>query len=114
VVELNQLESIAASAGIELYEDSRYYSRMRAARRTDGKYIRNERIPDEAYRIDEDPGESTNLAGTDDETVAELEATLSAFEERVGGEWSAVDAGDPLDGMDETTKDRLRDLGYVE
>jgi arylsulfatase A-like enzyme len=63
VVELKQLESKASDAGITLDEDSRFYSRMRAARRRDAKYIRNERIPDEAYRLDDDPGETTTLAG---------------------------------------------------
>ncbi|MEF8839642.1 MAG: sulfatase, partial [Haloarculaceae archaeon] len=38
VVELNQLESIAADAGIDLPADSRWYSRMRAARRPDAKF----------------------------------------------------------------------------
>jgi arylsulfatase A-like enzyme len=114
VVELNQLESIAADAGIDLDDNSRFYSRMRAARRPDGKYIRNERIPDEAYRIDEDPGEQTNVAGTDDEVIGDVEAALAAFEARVGGEWDEVGTDDPLADMDETTKDRLRDLGYVE
>jgi arylsulfatase A-like enzyme len=114
VVELNQLESIASSAGIDLDENSRFYSRMRAARRTDAKYIRNERIPDEVYRIEDDPGEGTNLLGTDDPVVDELDAVLSAFEASVGGEWDDVDTEDPLSEMDDATKDRLRDLGYVE
>ena len=114
VVELNQLESKAAEAGIDLSEDSRFYSRMRAARRPDGKYIRNERIADEAYRLDDDPGEATDLADGDDETIAAVEEALVAFEQRVGGEWDEVGDADPLADMDSETKDRLRDLGYVE
>jgi arylsulfatase A-like enzyme len=114
VVELTQLESKAAEAGIDLDEDSRFYSRMRAARRADGKYIRNERIADEAYGLDDDPGETTDLAGADDEVIADVEAALEAFEERVGGEWDEVGTDDPLADMDSETKDRLRDLGYVE
>jgi arylsulfatase A-like enzyme len=114
VVELNQLESKAAEAGIELDADSRFYSRMRAARRPDGKYIRNERIADEAYRLDDDPGETTDLAGVDDEVIAGVEDALTAFETRVGGEWDEVGTDDPLADMDSETKDRLRDLGYVE
>jgi arylsulfatase A-like enzyme len=114
VVELNQLENKASSAGIELDEQSRFYSRMRAARRPDGKYIRNERIPDEAYRLDSDPDELDNVAREDDPVVAEVEAALSAFEERVGGEWSDVDDDDVLSDMGDEAKDRLRDLGYID
>jgi len=115
LVELNQLESVAASAGIALDEQSRFYSRMRAARRPDAKYIRNERIPDEAYRLDTDPDETENLAETDDPAILEAEGTLAAFEDRVGGEWDAVGRdGDVLEGMGQEAKERLRDLGYVE
>ncbi|MEF8782330.1 MAG: sulfatase [Haloarculaceae archaeon] len=115
LVELNQLESIAESAGIDLDEHSRFYSRMRAARRPDAKYIRNERITDEAYRLDHDPGELADVAGDSDGAVEETEVALAAFEERVGGEWDEVgDDGDVLDGMGAEAKDRLRDLGYVE
>jgi arylsulfatase A-like enzyme len=114
VVELNQLESKASEAGIELAADSRFYSRMRAARQPAAKYIRNERIPDEAYRLDTDPGETENVAGEGDDQIVAAEAALSAFESRVGGEWDEVSGDDPLADMDEATKDRLRDLGYVE
>ena len=114
VVELNQLESKASEAGIELDANSRFYSRMRAARQPAAKYIRNERIPDEAYRLDTDPGEQENVADGDDEQIATAEAALAAFEDRVGGEWDEVGSDDPLADMDEATKDRLRDLGYVE
>jgi arylsulfatase A-like enzyme len=114
VVELNQLESIAAGAGIELDEASRFYSRMRAVRRPDAKYIRNERIADEAYRLDSDAGETADRHGEDDPVVEELAAALVGFEERVGGAWTEGEADDPLSGMDDTTMDRLRELGYVE
>jgi hypothetical protein len=87
---------------------------MRAARRADGKYIRNERIPDEAYRLDDDPGETTNLADSDDGRIRSAESALVAFEDRVGGVWNSVGTDDPLADMDSETKDRLRDLGYVE
>jgi arylsulfatase A-like enzyme len=114
VVELNQLESKAAAAGIELEEDSRFYSRMRAVRRSDAKYIRNERIPDEFYRLDQDPDELENLAGDGTEAEAELEATLAAFEARVG-HWGSDPAGDDvLAEMSTDAQDRLRDLGYIE
>jgi len=114
VVELKQLENKASAAGIELDEDSRFYSRMRAARRPDGKYVRNERIADECYRLDEDPGETENLVGTGDSLCEEIEATLARFEERAGGEWKAVDDADVLEDMSDDAKDRLQDLGYID
>jgi len=114
VVELKQLEQKASAAGIALEEDSRFYSRMRASRRTDAKYVRNERIEDEFYRLDDDPGETTNLAGADGPGEADAEAALAAFEARRGGEWKTVEDEDVLADMDEDAKDRLQDLGYLE
>jgi len=117
VVELRQLESKASAAGIEIDPDSRFYSRMRAARRPDGKYIRNERIPDETYRIDTDPGERENLVASgdaDDPVIPTVEAALSSFESQVGGEWNEVGDEDVLSGMGEEAKERLQDLGYLE
>jgi arylsulfatase A-like enzyme len=113
VVELNQLETKAAEAGIELGRGSRYYSRMRAARRPDGKYIRNERIDDEGYRLDTDPDEAEPV-GTDDPVVAETAAVLREFEASVGGEWDDVADDDVLAGMSDDARARLQDLGYME
>jgi len=118
VVELNQLESQASGAGIDLSPESRFYSRMRAARRPDGKYIRNERIDDEAYRLDRDPGEREDLAAVveEDEVLRTVEGALAAFEDRLGGEWdeSGGAGADPLADMGADARERLRDLGYVE
>jgi arylsulfatase A-like enzyme len=119
VVELNQLENKAARAGIELDEQSRFYSRMRAVRRTDGKYVRNERIDDEFYRLDEDPGETDDRHGAGDDLAADLAAALSTFESARGGAWTGDDGDvsggeDSLSDMDDEAKDRLRDLGYID
>ena len=119
IVELKQLESKAAAAGIDLSEDSRFYARMRAARRPDGKYVRIDRTDDEAFRLDEDPDEQFNRAGTDDAVIQRVEQHLAAFEEAAGGAWADADSvdtdgDDPLADMDDDAKDRLRDLGYVE
>jgi len=115
VVELKQLESKAKAAGIALEEDSRFYSRMRAARRPEAKFIRNERLPDEAYRLDTDPGETTPVSPGEDEAVAEVAAALADFESRVGGEWDQADSGgDVLGEMSEDARQRLQDLGYME
>jgi arylsulfatase A-like enzyme len=115
VVELRQLETKAKRAGIELDEQSRFYSRMGAARTTDDKYIHCTRIPDEAYHIGTDPGETENLVGTDRESDG-LNTALWEFIERVGAEWPDERDGDGsgVDEMDEEAKDRLQDLGYIE
>ncbi|MFC6827060.1 sulfatase [Halopelagius fulvigenes] len=118
VVELKQLEEKASDAGITLPTDSRFYSRMRAARRTDAKYVRIDRIADEAYRLDSDPDETENLADEGDEAIEATEATLSEFEAAVGGAWTdALDdevSDDTVEEMDEDAQERLRDLGYLE
>ena len=87
---------------------------MRAARTVDAKYIRNERIPDEFYRLSADPDEGTNRHGRDDGEEP-LAAALSAFEDRVGATWDEDGtAADPLSEMSAGAQDRLRDLGYLE
>jgi hypothetical protein len=89
-------------------------------RRPDAKYVRNERIDDEFYRLDEDPGETENRHGDGDDAGTALETALSAFEAARGGAWtgegdqSVAGGEDALDDMDDETKDRLRDLGYVD
>ncbi|MFB6250536.1 MAG: sulfatase [Halobellus sp.] len=118
VVELKQLEEKAADAGISLPENSRFYSRMRAARRTDAKYVRIDRINDEAYRLDADPDETDDLAGADDPAIAEVADTLSEFESAVGGAWTdALDddvSDETVEEMDDDAQKRLRQLGYLE
>ncbi|SDL92406.1 Arylsulfatase A [Halogranum gelatinilyticum] len=120
VVELKQLEEKAKDAGITLSEQSRFYSRMRAARRTDAKYVRIDRIEDEAYRLDEDPEETENLADATetDDIIAETEAMLAEFESAIGGAWDSADDAEVTDEavqeMDEEAQERLRDLGYME
>jgi arylsulfatase A-like enzyme len=119
VVELNQLEGKAQAAGVSIPTDSRFYSRMRAARRPDGKYIRNEQIADEAYRLDRDPGEERDLLAegdgeSDPATIAGIEKALSEFEAGVGGAWDEVTDEDVLSGMGDDAKRRLEDLGYIE
>jgi arylsulfatase A-like enzyme len=117
VVELKQLEEKAKEAGISLPKESRFYSRMRAGRRPEAKYVRVDRIADEAYRLDRDPGETTPVS-TDDELVAATEAALGRFEARVGGAWTdALDdevSDETVGEMDDEAQERLRDLGYLE
>jgi len=119
VVELRQLEGKASSAGITLDTDSRFYSRMGAARTPDAKYIHNTRIPDEAYRLDEDPGETENVASSDDEDgkIAAVRDALFRFVDAIDADWpDEADGsdGEVLDDMDDDAKDRLKDLGYID
>jgi len=116
VVELRQLEGKASSAGLTLDEQSRFYSRLGAARSIDEKYLHCTRIPDEAYHVGQDPGEAENLAGTDEEPAA-LKGALFDFVDSVEATWpDEADGadGEVLSGMDDETKDRLQDLGYLE
>ncbi|WP_306060653.1 sulfatase [Natronococcus wangiae] len=119
VIELHHLEQKASEAGIDLPEGHRAYSRLRAARSTDAKYVRADRIPDEGYRLDEDPDEESPIDAADDEAVAATERALARFEDAVGGAWddpaeTAGDGADALAEADEETRDRLRELGYLE
>jgi arylsulfatase A-like enzyme len=113
VVELNQLENKASDAGIDLSRDSRFYSRMRAARRPDGKYIHNERIADEAYRLDTDPDEIEDVRDEDDPLITELADALRQFENDRDG-WGSVEDDEVLSEMGDDAKQRLEDLGYIE
>ena len=119
VIELHHLEQKASEAGIELPDDHRAYARLRAARSLDAKYVRADRIPEEGYRLDEDPDESSPIDAADDDLVADAERSLSRFEAAVGGAWddptdAPSDGEDVLAEADEGTRDRLRELGYLE
>jgi hypothetical protein len=119
VIELHHLEQKAGEAGIDLPEDHRAYARLRAARSTDAKYVRADRVPDEGYRLDEDPDEESAVEAADDGAVAAAERALARFEDATGGAWddpteTADDEADALDDADEETRARLRELGYLE
>ncbi|MGM0717765.1 MAG: sulfatase [Halobacteriota archaeon] len=118
VIELHHLEQKASEGGIELADDHRAYARLRAARSLDAKYVRADRIPDEGYRLDRDPDEMSPIDATDDDLVAEAERSLSRFEAAGGGAWDtpadAASGDDVLAEADEKTRDRLRELGYLE
>ncbi|ELZ02759.1 sulfatase [Natrialba aegyptia] len=118
VIETHHLEQKASEAGIELPDDHRAYSRLRAARSTDAKYVRADRIPDEGYRLDEDPAEETPVDPAADAVVAATDRALARFEEAAGGAWIDPSETDDdtagLDDADEETRERLRELGYLE
>ena len=117
VIERRQLETKAERAGIGL-EDPRFDSRMWAVRGPDAKYIRNERFPDEAYRLDDGPIEGTPI-DPEGPVAAALSAELDRFGARVGstcmdddGSTDGTDAETTVARMDAATRRRLRDLGY--
>ncbi len=116
LVELRQLETRAWRAGIELDRDSRFYSRFRAVRSPELKYVRGDRVTDTAVRLetDSDPEELARVDG-DERAIEPLRYALDRFERRVGG-WpdEAGDAAVALEGLDDATRDRLRELGYLE
>ncbi|ELY95782.1 sulfatase [Natrialba taiwanensis] len=118
VIETHHLEQKASEAGIALPDDHRAYSRLRAARSTDAKYVRADRISDEGYRLDEDPAEETPVDPAADAVVAATERALARFEEAAGGAWIDPSETDDdtagLDDADEETRERLRELGYLE
>jgi hypothetical protein len=89
-------------------------------------YIHNERIPDEAYRLDgghDSPRTVPETIDPDGAVAAELSAALSGFSGRVGSicgndiSSSNRDRQIPVDEaiseMDDATRRRLRDLGYL-
>ena len=114
VIELQQLERKAESEDITLEQNSRFYSQMRAARQPSRKYIRQDRIPDEGYDLKGDPIEM-NTVDPSQPPISELVDSLNQFESRYNVVWNKNippnSAG--IDDMNETTKDRLRDLGYL-
>ncbi|WP_222918907.1 sulfatase [Natrinema sp. SYSU A 869] len=119
VIELHHLEQKASEAGATLPADHRAYSRLRAARSTDAKYVRADLVPDEGYRLDDDPREESPIDPMDDDVVAATERALARFEDAVGGAWDdpsemVADDADVLADADEATQDRLRELGYLE
>ncbi|WP_226479108.1 sulfatase [Natrinema amylolyticum] len=119
VIELHHLEQKASEAGTTLPADHRAYSRLRAARSTDAKYVRADLVADEGYRLDDDPREESAIDPADDDVVAATERALARFEDTVGGAWddpseTAADDADALAEADEATQDRLRELGYLE
>jgi len=86
-----------------------YDRSLRAIRTHDYKYIRGSDGSQELYDLEADPEETTNIADTHDDIVAELDATLD--------EWLASFKQASPDGemtMAEDTKARLEDLGYLQ
>ena len=120
VIELHHLKEKAAAAGIDLPGDHRAYSRLRAARSVDAKYVRADRIDDEGLRpADSGAPAAERSMGTGDGHVVTAERALARFEAATGGSWDdavGAAAGDSgaLADADAETRERLRELGYLE
>ena len=89
---------------------------MRAIRRNDNKYIKNEILSDEFYNLIEDPDELINKLTPVDDNVDNLKSHLHKFEKQIGANWESFSDvnHDTTSDMDENVRDRLRDLGYLE
>ena len=79
---------------------------LRTVRTREGKYVRGSDGTEWFYRIDEDPAETTNLAGSADSTALEdrLDRWVDSFEHADSGEEVSMTAD---------TRERLADLGYL-
>jgi arylsulfatase A-like enzyme len=113
VIELHHLEEKASEAGIDLPDDHRAYATYRAARGEAGKYISADLVTDEGFRVDEDPGEQSPVDPDEDDLVAGAKAALDAFTSETEGGLETADS-DGLSDVDEETKDRLQELGYMQ
>ena len=89
---------------------------MRGIRTKEIKYIKNETIIDEFYKLDEDPGELNNQIHSKYPTIDTLQNSLSSFEITTGANWDSIidPTNDTTSDMDERVRDRLRDLGYLD
>jgi arylsulfatase A-like enzyme len=117
VIELHHIEQKAAAAGIDLADDHRAYARLRAARSIEAKYVRADRIDDEGLRPDGREDDAAERAvGTDEEHVLTTEQALARFEAATDIGWDDATDGEPgaLADADEETRERLRNLGYLE
>ncbi|WP_225335213.1 sulfatase [Halomicrobium urmianum] len=94
----------------ELPNDVREYDRsLRAIRTGEYKYIRGSDGSEELYDVRNDPDETDDVADTHDDIVDELAAQLD--------EWlTSFNHADTADNvsMNEDTKARLEDLGYLQ
>lgn len=109
IVELEQLKSIAGSSNTEIPRNSRFDSRMYSVKRNSMKLIQIENTRDELYDLSEDKDEDENLIEQEDpsdmyERIAE--------NKNIGN----LEAGESpgIEAVDNSIKDRLSDLGYLE
>lgn len=108
IIEQDQLRSIAKSSGIEIGDESRFNSRMYTVRNDGMKLTQIEHIKNEVFNISEDPMEQDNLQGSYEGELDEMIRENKNFGNVETGESPGIDA------VNDSIKDRLSDLGYME
>jgi len=94
----------------KLPEDVRLYDRSLRAIRTDRyKYVRGSDGAQELYDVRSDPTETNDIADTERDIVDELDEQLDAWLDSFEHAESAGEVA-----MDDDTKSRLEDLGYLQ
>jgi arylsulfatase A-like enzyme len=90
--------------------------RFRAFRRGPWKLVETSEAKAYLFRVGEDGGESRDLAAEQPETLAALRAELAEAAARIGlpALDGPLDAGAGAEALDPATRERLKELGYVE
>jgi arylsulfatase A-like enzyme len=109
IIELEQLRSISSSSNIDISKNSRFDSRMYSVRKDGMKLIRIENVKDEMYNLSEDKEEENNLIEQEDSS--DMYKRI-AENENIGNLEAGKSPG--IDAVDNSIKDRLSDLGYLE
>lgn len=109
VIELEQLISIASSSNIDIPKNSRFDSRMYSVRKDNIKLIQIENIRDEMYDLSESEEGNNNLIQQKDSSNM---YERIAKNENIGN--LEVGKSPGIDAVDDSIKDRLSDLGYLE
>lgn len=103
------MEALEKRVG-ELPEDVYEYDRsLRAIRSKEWKYIRGSDGSEELYNVDDDPEETENLVEIEPEKATKLESVLDTWLQS----FEHADADGDVSMQDET-KERLEDLGYLQ
>ncbi|MCK4408837.1 MAG: sulfatase, partial [Candidatus Eisenbacteria sp.] len=93
-----------------------YLRRIRSLTSGDMKFVWGSDGRHELYDLARDPGELTNLAdsGAHAELSRDMEARLTAWFQEFEHDEDSEPRGDNSEELDETTKEALRSLGYLE
>jgi len=103
---MDALETKIGDLPDHVYE---YDRSLRAIRTDQYKYIRGSDGSHELYDIQDDPGEQTDLADTKPDVVERLDTTLDEWLDSFEQTERSKDVS-----MDDDTKSRLEDLGYLQ
>ena len=87
----------------------KYDRRLKVIRTNEHKFIQVPNDTDELYDLNSDPGEQRNIIHEKEEIAEELRGKLKEWESSFQSEETETEVS-----IDERTKRRLRDLGYIE